>query len=391
MKTSLLEWPTGTPDITTHDVMKDYIQDIARQYNVHDHVRYRTTVLKIEKLEDVWKVTTKSRRRDSALSGNQPATNVETFDAVIVATGHYHAPRIPDIPGLSTLKKQFPGRISHSKGYRGAEAMTGKKVLLIGTGASAVDIARDAAPLAKTIYHSWRAGKFDVPLSMFPEKVVHVGEVVRIESPTVKQEVDMEQPLPAQLWLADGRLLCDIDVIILCTGYHISLPLLAKYHDDDMPVDQASEEIIVTDGTMYHNLHKDIFYIPDSSLIFIGVPYFTANFSLFDFQAQAVAAALSGHASLPSQTSMREEYRRKLEAKGAGKQFHSLKGSEVEYVHELLAWVNPQLKVNGREPLKGHAPEWLAAKEEQMERFRRLLAEQSTTQQDRGAIRHDVL
>jgi hypothetical protein len=374
MKTSLLEWPEGTPDITTHDVMKHYIQDITKQYRVHEHVRYKTNVLKVEKQGDRWNVKTKSRGNNSIPNSTQPATHDENFDAVIVATGHYHAPRVPAIPGLSTLKERFPDQISHSKGYRGAQSLTGKNVLLIGTGASAVDIARDAAPLAKQLYHSWRGGKFDVPLNMFPEEVVHIGEVLNIESTSESREpvLSSNAPLPAKFQLADGSVLCDIDVIILCTGYHISLPFLSRYHDDDMPVSKASEGIIITDGTMYHNLHKDIFYIPDPSLIFVGVPYYTANFSLFDFQAQAVAAVLGGDAALPSSTAMRKEYNERLAEKGAGKQFHSLRGSEVEYVHELLAWVNPQLEVKGKPVLKGHTPEWLVAKDEQIERFRLL-------------------
>lgn len=40
------------------------------------------------------------------------------FDSVIVASGHYHAARVPDIPGLSEAKSKWPSRIIHSKGYR---------------------------------------------------------------------------------------------------------------------------------------------------------------------------------------------------------------------------------------------------------------------------------
>ena len=65
---------------------------------------------------------------------------------------------------------------------------------------------------------------------------------------------------------------------------------------------------------------------------------------------------------------MRREYNQKLAEKGAGKQFHSLKGIEVEYVRELLDWVNPQLEKNGQPALKGHTPEWLAARIEDRER-----------------------
>jgi thioredoxin reductase len=394
MKTSLSEWPVGTPDITTHDVMKDYIQGIAHQYHVDESVRYKTTVQQIEKRGNKWTVHTSAHRRDSVFNSDQLLTRDESFDAVIVATGHYHAPRIPDIPGLNSLKKKFPSQISHSKSYRGAETLAGKNILIIGTGASAIDIARDAAPLAKKVYHSWRSGKFDVPLSMFPEEVIHIGEVINIEDTLGNQQPSSPTAgsISAKFQLVDGSKLCDIDAVVICTGYHISLPFLAPFHDDDLPATTTSEDIIITDGTMYHNLHKDIFYIPDPSLIFVGVPYYTANFSLFDFQAQAVAAVLAGFASLPSKAERREEYNKKLAEKGAGKQFHSLRGTEVEYVHELLDWVNPQLVSKEQPPLMGHTPEWLAAKDEQLVRLGSLFGSQAGGNQEKlTALPQEVL
>lgn len=45
---------------------------------------------------------------------------VQEFDAVIVASGHYHAPKVPAIPGLKEWKGAFPSRVQHSKRYRSA-------------------------------------------------------------------------------------------------------------------------------------------------------------------------------------------------------------------------------------------------------------------------------
>lgn len=43
---------------------------------------------------------------------------LQVFDAVVIASGHYHACRIPDIPGLAVWKKRWPSRVQHSKSYR---------------------------------------------------------------------------------------------------------------------------------------------------------------------------------------------------------------------------------------------------------------------------------
>jgi ACS family pantothenate transporter-like MFS transporter len=372
MKTSIHDWPAGTPDYTTHDVMRRYIDEVTNIFGVHDRTRYQTNVLEVKKLGDSWNIRSRSRKSESKWLSNkhEATTRDERFDAVVVTTGHYHAPRVPAIPGLKELKQLHPDLVSHSKAYRGAEQLKGKSILVVGSSASAIDIIRDAIPLCSKVYHSGRGGQFDVPPSFFPLGTVHIGEVINIEP----KETGISTSLNAKFHLADGTNICDIDAVILCTGYLISLPFLAQYHDDDMPVDKASKEVIITDGMMYHNLHKDMFYIPEPTLVFVGVPYFTANFSLFDFQAQAVAANLAGLAGLPSQQEMRQEYNDKLVRLRAGKQFHSLKGVEVDYVKELLDWVNPQLQENGEEVLKGHTPEWLAAKEDQAAYFREAFA-----------------
>lgn len=45
---------------------------------------------------------------------------------MIVATGHYHAPKVPNIPGLKEWKKAYPSRIQHSKRYRSARGYEDK-------------------------------------------------------------------------------------------------------------------------------------------------------------------------------------------------------------------------------------------------------------------------
>ncbi|KAJ8108184.1 hypothetical protein OPT61_g8352 [Boeremia exigua] len=125
---------------------------------------------------------------------------------------------------------------------------------------------------------------------------------------------------------------------------------------------------------MFHNLHKDIFYIPDPSLAFVGVPFFTATFTLFDFQAMVVAKVFGGAAELPSEAGMRAEYRNRVRAKGLGKAFHSLRDREVEYVDELLGWVNRDLEKRGKGRLEGHSARWKEAREKQVQRVKALFA-----------------
>jgi ACS family pantothenate transporter-like MFS transporter len=286
---------------------------------------------------------------------------------VIVASGHYHAPRVPGIRGIRELKRQFPTRIQHSKGYRSPERYANRNVLLIGASVSSTDIARELGPMANTIYQSHRGGLFDLPASVLPENATRIEEVIGFDLPSSDSlQIDENESLPVVIKLRSGRTLCGIHDILICTGYHITVPFLPYLHSDNTAAAHASPTTLVTDGTQLHNLHKDIFYIPDPSLIFIGVPYFTATFTLFEFQAMVAAKVVAGKVKLPSEKVMRTEYEDRIALKGYGKTFHSLREKEVEYVNELVEFVNPQLDTQ----LLGHTDVWHGARAELVARMK---------------------
>lgn len=321
---------------------------------------------------------------------------------MVVASGHYHAPSVPDIPGLEEIKRRWPNRIWHSKKYRKPEAFKDKvciqngavtilnaltesnqNVLLIGAGVSSTDIARELGPLAKKVYQTSREGDFDLPAHLLPENATRIETITNFELRSDGiGNLQEDASLPVRATIASGQQLCDIDYVILATSYIFSLPFLKAFHNDQLPPEKADDNILVTDGRQIHNLHKDIFYIPDPSLIFIGVPFYTATFSLFDFQAIAVAAVLSGRAKLPSQEKMRAEYEARVAAKGYGRHFHSLREREEEYVNELLAWINRDITAVGDEPVGGHTEQWLVAKAEQRQRLKLLFAKDLPHRED---------
>ena len=253
-----------------------------------------------------------------------------------------------------------------------------QNVLLIGAGVSSTDIAKELGLLANSIYQTSRGGMFDLPPKLLPDSATRVSDIEYFEIPGLsgsENRLDSLSPIPCRVLLRDKSVLTNIHRIIVCTGYHISLPFLRPYHSDDTPASEASDTVLVTDGTQRHNLHKDIFYIPDPTLAFIGVPYFTANFSLFEFQAIALAAVLSGKAFLPSPQEMRDEYRRKLELKGSGRNFHSLRGEEVQYVNTLVEWLNRDALITGAKFVEGHSAAWHAANADRIEILRQRLGE----------------
>ncbi|KAF2740453.1 putative dimethylaniline monooxygenase [Polyplosphaeria fusca] len=390
LETTLSRFPVNTPDFVTHAVLGKYIQDTAAEIGVNALTRYNTEVKRISKMDRKWVVETARVDSVDFVPVETCVDRCQTFDAVVVASGHYHAPRVPDISGLVQWKRQWAHRIQHSKSYRRPEDYgRGKNFLLIGGSVSSADIARELGPLAKHIYQSQRNGAFDLPASILPDNATRVDEVVSFdEQPTLASAssagLEDPDPIPATITLKSGRKLCDIHHVIICTGYHITLPFLPDLHSDTTHPLQADSTVLVTDGTQYHNLHKDIFYIPDPTLVFVGVPYFTATFTLFEFQAMVVALVVSGKARLPSEGAMRDEYTRRVEEKGFGKGFHSLRNKEVEYVDELLEWINADLREGGLAPVSGHSSAWHEAKEEQLSRIQALFASGDEPHASRG-------
>ncbi|CAF9921455.1 MAG: hypothetical protein ALECFALPRED_001807 [Alectoria fallacina] len=372
MKLKINSWPAGTEDYVVHRVLNEYIQDTSRKTGVHLNTMYNTRVERIFKSGRLWKMRTSSSMRDQSVS--HWAERDWDFDAVVIASGHYHACRLPDILGLSAWKKRWPSRVQHSKSYRNPRGFRDQNVLLIGAGVSSTDIAREISAEAKNIYQLSRGGAFDLPTSLLPPGATRIsGEICAFESLPVenKQLTDALEPIPGRIVLKDGRELTNIHRIIFCTGYHMTLPFLPQFHSDATPVHEANSTVLITDGTQVHNLHKDIFYIPDPTLIFIGIPFFTATFTLFEFQAMAVAAVLTGTAVLPTTTEeMRKEYQLRLQKKGTGKMFHSLKDREVEYVNELVDWVNRDGARLGAKPMEGHTKAWHAANVDRLEKMR---------------------
>lgn len=240
-------------------------------------------------------------------------------------------------------------------------------MLLIGGGVSSVDIAREISPVVQTVYQSTRNGAFDVPASALPKNATRIEQVALFEINST-DTASPETHLPLDVRLKSGQTLNNIDRIILCTGYQMVLPFLPEYTDHGEPI-ASPDSVIVTDGTQFHNLHRDIFYIPDPTLAFVGVPFYTATFTLFEFQAIAVAAVFSGVAQLPSVESMRTEYKTRVETKGHGRSSHSLKGEEVDYVKQIIAWVNTGRFAHGLPLIEGHTASWLDEKKVHVERL----------------------
>jgi len=103
--------------------IQEYFCSVALREGVCEHIRFGEEVTALEYADGRWTLFTGT--------GHQ-----ETFDAVIAATGVLHHPNVPDLPGLDT----FEGAAFHSARWDHDVALEGRRVGVIGTGSSAVQI-----------------------------------------------------------------------------------------------------------------------------------------------------------------------------------------------------------------------------------------------------------
>ncbi|EED14253.1 monooxygenase, putative [Talaromyces stipitatus ATCC 10500] len=359
------ECPDHASEWTTHRNVLRYIQKAATQVGMQDRVYYRTLVERVKKGGDKWKVTTGTLIPIVSENTEEEKFQIShrkwEFDAVVVASGHYNTPRLPSIPGLVEWRETYPERVEHSKSYRHPQKYSGKNILLVGAGTSSTEIARELGPLVQKIHQSGRGSRFDLPLDFIPENCQRVAEIESFGTlQKVAESLTAKGHIPGKVTLKDRTVLNDIDIVIVCTGYHFAYPFMPDLHADNGFANVDVSKVLVKDGSCTLNLHKDMFYIPDPTLAFGGISQFISTFSFFEYQAMFIAEVFSGKASLPSQQEMRRIYEKRLAQKGDTRLMNGRHDEEVPYVDELIELINAS---NPARRVEGFSPKWHAARD----------------------------
>ena len=111
------------------DEIWGYSRDVAERYGLTDRIRFGTEVSSVVWSEDDQRWTVRATAPDGS-------SWEETADAVITAVGQLNRPKVPPIPGL----EDFPGEGFHTAAWRHDVSLTGKRVAVVGTGASAMQL-----------------------------------------------------------------------------------------------------------------------------------------------------------------------------------------------------------------------------------------------------------
>lgn len=168
--------------------LRAYAEHCVDKYGLRPKIRFNTKVLGavFDDDESLWRI-----ELDSG--------DVVTARFLINACGVLITPKLPDIDGVDS----FAGVTMHTARWDHSQDLAGKRVAVIGTGASAVQVIPEIAPIVKqlTVFQRtpiWCFPKFDVPLSSTARRMMRLPGGHVVQRLLSQAYVELTFTLPAQ-------------------------------------------------------------------------------------------------------------------------------------------------------------------------------------------------
>lgn len=310
----------------SHWEIRDYLNAYADQFDLRSRVQFQSEVVAVEPEtadgSQRWRVRTAD-------------ATVRDFDRVVIANGHQSIPIHP------AFAADFTGEYLHSRDYRVPEQFSGKRVLVVGTGNSGLDIAADVCTVAASTTIAARSPVLIMPRMLLGVPLARV--LAKVERPWVPWPVArrvrellttlvhgrMEQwglktpkkrthPASHPTVMAhiawdrirvrpgisrvDGQTVHFVDAtqeefdsVIAATGYEFDVPFL---DGDRSPVSDHAIQ-----------LYRRVVHPNWPNLYFIGLFDVSggANIRMMDIQSRWLGAVVDGEVELPDRTSMLRE------------------------------------------------------------------------------------
>jgi cation diffusion facilitator CzcD-associated flavoprotein CzcO len=358
--------PLSSNDFPHHSEMAGYLGAYADASGLRPRIRFGTTVERLEPdLDGRWKIVL-----DDGAS--------RSYRAVVVATGPFWCPRLPMYPG------GFDGTVSHSHGYRTPDGFAGRRVLVVGAGQSAAEIAVEVSAVAERTLLSVRGGVHVIPRSIgrgpydaadvaplnrlpwrllnliyrarvarargplpvsWPRPAHRLLEGIPIVSsdlvPAVRRGDVIVKPAIARL-CGHGACFVDgseepVDDIVYATGYRISLPFL-------------SPALVSANGREFP-LYRRIVPPAVTGLYFAGMVDAPGGLlPVVETQGQWIAAVLGGRLRLPSLVQRRraiERAERRTRQRFPSESPHSIRCDPHAYVRLLRSDISRRRRCSG--------------------------------------------
>lgn len=352
--------PRSYPDFPHHSQIARYFEDYVDRFGFRGAIRFRTTVTHVAKDPGgQWRVRT---RRAGASEDDE-----RTYRAVLVANGHHWDPLLPDPP----FPGRFSGRELHAHHYKSKDELRGKRVVVVGMGNSAMDIAVESSEVAERTFLSGRRGVHVIPKYAFGRPIdqfftsarlpwrvrQRMGEVLqrlavgdmeryglpkpdhrlgeahptisgrildRLTHGAITPKPDVAELVGDRVRFVDGSVEA-ADVVVYCTGYKVTFPFFdpsfVSAKDNDLP------------------LFMRVFHPDHEGLAFVGLLQpLGAIMPLAEAQGRWIARWLLGDYALPPPDAMRAhmaEERRRMFARYVRSKRHTMQVDFDDYLLEL--------------------------------------------------------
>jgi len=248
--------PESYPDFPHHTQIAAYFDDYVDHFGFRDRITFETGVQHA------------ARDGDGAWVLELDNGQTRSYDVLLVANGHHWNPRWPEpaFPGAES----FAGEQLHAHSYVDNSIFAGKRVIVLGMGNSAMDIAVESSYVAERTYLAARQGVWIVPKYVFGKPVDQIpndprvplrirqrmmqqmlksycgpperyglpkpnhrfgeahptvsGRILdRIQHGTIAPKPNISAFAGSQVRFLDGSAE-DADVVVYCTGYKITFP-----------------------------------------------------------------------------------------------------------------------------------------------------------------------
>lgn len=358
MEFSDFPMPKWYPDFPHHTHIADYFDAYVDHFGFRDRILFETGVERAERGPDgVWSV-----RLDTG--------ETRRYDALVVANGHHWDPRWPEpaYPGT------FDGEQSHAHHYVDNRPFEGRRVLVVGFGNSAMDIAVESSFVSERTFLSARRGAHVLPKYMFGRPLDQIGVnrftgavpwgvrktvlrslyrigVGRVEDyglprpdhqlgeshPTISADFlnrlahgEMTyKPAISQLEGDSVRFSDDtieqVDAIVWCTGYKVTFPFF------DADVLSAPDNDLPLFRRVFHPQHDDVFFV--GLLQPLG-----AIMPLAEAQGRWIAEYLRGEYALPDAGALAQDIERertRMHKRYVASARHTMQVDFDNYLHDL--------------------------------------------------------
>jgi len=360
--------PKEYPSYMHNSQILEYFNSYAKHFGLYQYIQFETKVINVKKHPDF-----DSNGKWIIRFQQKEVEKEETFDSVVVSSGHHWKTRLPKFEGMDV----FQGKQIHSHSYKDHVGFENKSVVVVGIGNSGADVAVELSRHSKHVYLSTRSGAWIldriarnglpgdlgsnsrllqwIPDSIrndtfrrnlerkygdltnyglkpsFPILSAHPtvnGELVgRIATGSITVHPNIKK-LTSNTVIFDNGVEVQADIVIYCTGYDFSFPFL-----------DPSADVHITDFNV--RLYKYVFPPghAKNTLAFIGlIQPWGAIMPISELQCRWAMRVFNGKVKLPSKKEMEQDIEFKIAQ--MNKRYkrsarHTIQIDYVDYMDEI--------------------------------------------------------